>query len=170
MNNSVFGKTQENLHNRVNVEIITDATILRKRVAKPNFYRGVTENLRVIQCKVKTLTLNRPIYMGFTVLELSKLHLYNLHYNHMNVKFPHADKLKLLFTDTDSREYAVQTDSIYVDMAEDADSKYDFIEYPADHPIYNTTNKKAPAYFTEFRTSRGICRSETEVLRYAMYR
>ena len=81
MNNSVFGKTQENLRNGVNVEIITDETILQKRVAKPSFYRGVPvpENLCVIQCKFKTLTLNRPIDVGFTVLELSKLHMYNFH-------------------------------------------------------------------------------------------
>ena len=59
MNNSVFGNTQENLCNRVNVDIITDAVILRKRVAKPSFYRGmpISENLAVIQCKVQTLTL-----------------------------------------------------------------------------------------------------------------
>ena len=67
----------------------------------------------------------------------------------MKVKYPHADELELLFTDTDSLGYAVQTDSIYVDMAEDADSKYDFSEYPADHPLYNTTNKKALGYFKD---------------------
>ena len=72
MNNSVFGKTQENLRNHVNVELVTDARLLRKRVAKPGFYRGnpITDCLIVIQCRVQTLTLNRPIYVGFTVLEL----------------------------------------------------------------------------------------------------
>ena len=52
MNNSVFGKTQENLRNRVGVELMTDACLLRKRVAKPSFYRGnpITDYLTVIQC------------------------------------------------------------------------------------------------------------------------
>ena len=82
MNNSVFGKTQENLRNRV---LITDARILRKRVAKPNFYIGnsITDCLTIVQCKVVTLTLNRHIYKGFSVLELSKLHMHDFHYNHM---------------------------------------------------------------------------------------
>ena len=63
MNNSVFGKTQENLRKRVQVDAVTEA-------AKPSFYHGmpITEDLTVIQCKVQTLTLNRPIYVGFTVL------------------------------------------------------------------------------------------------------
>ena len=77
MNNSVFGKTQENLGKRVNVDLITDSNNLRKRVAKPSFCRGIpiTGCLTVVQCKVQALTLNRPIYVGFTMLELSKLHV-----------------------------------------------------------------------------------------------
>ena len=82
MNNN-FGKMQENLRNRVSVELMTDARILRKRVAKP-----ITDCLTVIQCKVATLTLNRPIYVGFSVIELSKLHTSDFHYNHMCVKYP----------------------------------------------------------------------------------
>ena len=76
MNNSVFGKTQENLRKRVQVELITDAAILRKRVAKPNFCRGnrITDCLTAIQCTVATLTLNRSIYVGFSVLDWSILH------------------------------------------------------------------------------------------------
>ena len=77
MNNSVFGKTQENLRDRVQVELVTDAPLLVKRVAKSNFCRGkpITDCLTVIQCKVAALTLNGPIYIGFTVLKLSKLHM-----------------------------------------------------------------------------------------------
>ena len=151
MNNAVFGKTQENLWNRVDVYIIADATALRKRVPKPSFYRGVpiSDDLAGIQCKRPTLTLNRPIYVGFTFLELSKLHMYDFHYNHMVAKYPYANQLKLLFTDTDSLAYAVQTDNIYEDMAEDASKKYDFSEYPIDHPLYSASNKKALDFFKD---------------------
>ena len=140
MNNSVFGKTQENLRKRVQVDIVTDASLLRKKVAKPSFCRGmsITDGITVVQCKVQTLTPNRPIYVGFTVLELSKLHMYDFHFNHMKAKYPYADQLRLLFTDTDSLAYAMQTNDIYKDMA--VDDKYDFSEYPLNHPLYNTSN------------------------------
>ena len=107
------------MKNRVNVELVTDARLLRKRAAKPTFCRGnpITDYLTVIPGKVAPITLNRPIYVGFTVLELSKLHINDFHYNHMKVKYSHANQLRLLFTDTDSLAYAVQTDGIYKDMA-----------------------------------------------------
>ena len=81
MNNSVFGKIQENLRKRVQVDLITDAAVLHKWVAKPSFCSGIpiTDCLTVVQCKVQTLTLNRPIYVGFTVLELLKLLMYDFH-------------------------------------------------------------------------------------------
>ena len=98
MNNSVFGKMQENLRNLVHDELITDTRILRKLVAKPSFCRGnpITDCLTVVQCKVATLTLNRPIYVGFSVRELSKLHIYDFHYNHMCAKYPGANQLQLI--------------------------------------------------------------------------
>ena len=102
----------------------------------------ITDDLAVIQCKVQTLALNRPIYLGFTVLELSKLHMHSFHYEHMKAKYPHSDQLKLLFTDTDSLAYAVRTDSIYEDMTVDAPDKYDFSEYPLVYPMYDTSNLK----------------------------
>ena len=151
MNNSVFGKTQENLWNRVNVEILTDASIIRKRVAKPSFCRGmpINDDLAIIQCKLQTITFNRPIFVEFTVLELSKLHMYDIHYNHVKAKYPRANELKLLFTDTDSLAYLIRTDSIYEDMADDATARYDFSEYPLDHPLYATSNRKALGFFKD---------------------
>ena len=62
------------------------------------------------------------------MLELLKLHMYDFHYNHMKVKYPCANQLRLLFTDTDSLAYAVQTDNIYKDMANDAADWYDCSE------------------------------------------
>ena len=65
----------------------------------------------------------------------------------MKIKYPHADQLRLLFTDTDSIAYAVQTENIYEDMASDAAAKYDFSEYLINHPLYNTSNRKALGFF-----------------------
>ena len=155
MNNSVLGKTQENLRNRGNVELVTDTSLLRKRVAKPTFCRGkpIADCLTVIQSREVTLTLNRPIYVGFTVLKLSKLHMNDFHCNHMRVKYPRANQLLLLFTDTDSLAYAVQTDDIYRDMATDAADRYDFSEYSIDYPLYDVSNPKALGFFKDEENS-----------------
>ena len=76
-----------------------------------------------------------------TALELSKLHMYDFHDNHMCVKYPRANQIRLQFTDTGSSAYDVQTDDIYRDMADDAASRYDFSEYPLDHPFYDASNR-----------------------------
>ena len=86
--------------------------------------------------------------MGFSVLELSKLHMYDFHYNHMCVKYPSANQLRLLFTDTDSLAYAVQRVDIYRDIVDNAASRYDFSEYPLDH-LYDTSNRKALGFFKD---------------------
>ena len=80
-NNSVFGKTQENLRNRVNVEVITERNNALKRVCKPSFKRSlvICEDLVIIQNAVSNLELNKPIYVGFSVLELSILLIYQFH-------------------------------------------------------------------------------------------
>ena len=62
--------------------------------------------------------LNKPIQVGFTVLELSKLLMYEFHYDYMKKKYPEA---KLFFTDTDSLCYDIPTEDIYKDMEQDAD-------------------------------------------------
>ena len=80
---------------------------------------------------------------GFLSAELSKLQMYDFHYNHMCTKYPHANQLRLLSTHTDSLAYDVQTEDIYRDMADDAADRYDFSEYPHDHPLYDTSNRKA---------------------------
>ena len=147
--NSMFGKTMENVRQRIWVEMVMDDNVFRKRVAKPTFQRGqmIREDLFAVQQRVGTVHLNKPIYCGFTVLELSKRMMYDFHYNHMKVKYP-GDRLKLLFTDTDSLSYAVETDNIYEDMAEDA-HLYDFSAYPRDHPLYSATNKKVIGKFKD---------------------
>ena len=63
--------------------------------------------------------------------------------------YPHADQLRLLFTDTDGLAYAVQTANIYEDMASDAATKYDFSEYPINYPLYDTSNRKALGFFKD---------------------
>ena len=85
MNNSVFGKTQENLRNRVNVEVITKRNVALKRVCKPSFKRSqmIREDLVIVQNAISNRVLNKPIYVRFTVLELSKLLMCEFHHEKM---------------------------------------------------------------------------------------
>ena len=108
LNNSVFSKKQENLRNRIKVEAITSENIALKRICKPSFKRSQTihENLVLIQTTIANLKLCKPIYVGFSVLELSKLLMYHFHYNHMLSKYTN---INLCFTDTDSLLYEIQT-------------------------------------------------------------
>ena len=141
MNNSVFGKTMENLRKRVNVKLVNDEKQLKKLTASPSFdyFRIFTNELAAVNMKKPTLYLNRPIYVGFSILDLSKTLMYDFHYNYIKVKYD--NKATLLFTDTDSLCYIIQTKDIYKDMQEDSEL-FDTSEYPSDHFLFSTRNKK----------------------------
>ena len=100
------------------------------RVKLPDFCRGndITDCPTAIQCTVATLTLNPPIYVGFSEIDLSTLHMYNFHYKHICAKYSRPNQLRLLFMDTDNLVYAFQTEDIYRDMVGDAATHYDFSE------------------------------------------
>jgi hypothetical protein len=141
MNNSVFGKTMENLRKRVNIELVNTEKRLKKLTAKPNFqaFKIFHEDLAAIQMKKVKIVINRPTYVGFCILDISKILMYDFHYNHM--KTTYGPGAKLLFTDTDSLCYEVKTSDIYSDMKAHFDL-YDTSDYPNTHPLFSIHNKK----------------------------
>ena len=147
MNNSVFGKTQENLRNRVNVEVITKRNIALKRACKPGFKRlqTIRDDLVVMQTAISNLRLDKPVYVGFSVLDLSKLLMYVFHYEKMLTRY---ENIKLCFTDTDSLLYEIQTDNIYKDM-QSTIHDYDFSDYPTEHFLHNNNHKKEIGKFKD---------------------
>ena len=121
MNNAVFGKTMENVRGRVNIALHSDNEELKnKHVAKPQFVNSKTfgENLIAIQLQLPKVILNKPIAVGACILDLSKLHMYKFHYDYILAKY--QEKAKLLFTDTDSLCYHIETEDIYQDMHNDS--------------------------------------------------
>ena len=145
MNNSVFGKTMENIRNRVDVKLVNTKEKLRKLVAKPNLKsppKIFSENLVSVHMRKTSLTMNKPIYLGMCILDLSKTIMYDFHYNYIKSKY--ADKAKLLFTDTDSLMYEIETEDFYKDIAGDVKNKFDTSDYPENHPsgIPTGENKK----------------------------
>ena len=145
MNNSVFGKTMENIRNRVDVKLVNTKEKLRKLVSKPNLKsppKIFSENLVSVHMRKTSLLMNKPIYLGMCILDLSKIIMYDFHYNYIKSKY--ADKAKLLFTDTDSLMYEIETEDFYKDISGDVKDKFDTSDYPENHPsgIPTGENKK----------------------------
>ncbi|CAH3157887.1 unnamed protein product, partial [Porites evermanni] len=155
MNNSVFGKTMEDVRKRVNIKLITEPAMFKKHTAKVTYKRSVVfvndeekqEYFVGLEAKRTSVKLDKPIYTGFTVLELSKLHMYDFHYNHIMKKYG-PEKAKLLFTDTDSLTYHITAEDLYQDMKQDQ-HLYDTSNYPKEHFLYSTTNKKIIGKFKD---------------------
>jgi len=102
--------------------------------AKPNFqsFKIFHEDFAAVHMKKVKIVLNRPTYVGLSILDISKLLMYDFHYNHMKANF--GQNIKLLFTDTDSLCCEVQTEDVYADMASHTDL-YDTSDYPSNHPL-----------------------------------
>ena len=166
MNNSVFGKTMENLRKRVDVRLITNEKKLLKMTSKPTYVSSkiFNENLVAVHKIKETLTLNRPAYIGMCILDLSKTLMYDFHYNYIINKY--EDKAKLLFTDTDSLTYEIEADDVYQDFWNDKE-KFDNSDYPECSPFYDKTNKKVIGRFKDEASGVPIC--EFIGLRSKMY-
>ena len=166
MNNSVFGKTMENIRKRVDVRLVTDENKLSKMAAKPTYVSSkiFNEHLVAVHKIKETLTLNRPAYVGMCILDLSKTLMYDFHYNYIKQKYD--SKAKLLFTDTDSLTYEIETSDVYQDFWNDKD-KFDNSDYPQDSQYFNTTNKKVIGKFKD--EVAGIPITEFVGLRSKMY-
>ena len=103
MVNSFYGKTMENLRKRINVRFVNNEKDFLKYTSKPTYvtHKLFNKNFAAIHEIKPVLILNKPIYVGFTVLELSKWMMYDFHYNFIKKNF----NAKLLFTDTDTLNF-----------------------------------------------------------------
>jgi hypothetical protein len=145
LNNSVFGKTIEGVRDRSEVRFVRSGLDEIKRFEKLvrnpafNAFRVFNRNLTGVQMRAHSVVLDKPIAVGFSVLELSKLLMYEFHYDYILPRYGY-EKVKLLFTDTDSLCYYIETEDLYRDLEADKD-RFDFSEYPTDHPLFSLDNK-----------------------------
>ena len=151
MNNSVFGKTMENIRNRVNVKLVNTGEQFKKLTAKPNYEsrKIFNENLVSVHMKKTSLTMNKPVYLGMSILDLSKIVMFDFHYQYIKPKY--GKQAKLLFTDTDSFLYEIQTEDFYKDISGDVKNRFDTSDYPEGHPsgIPTGINKKVLGMFKD---------------------
>ena len=166
MNNSVFGKTMENIRKRVDVRLVTDEKKLLKMAAKPTYVSSkiFNENIVAVHKIKETLTLNRPAYVGMCILDLSKTLMYDFHYNYIKQKY--GSEAKLLFTDTDSLTYEIEADDVYSDLWKDK-NRFENSDYSQDSPYFDKTNKKVIGKFKD--EAAGIPNTEFVGLRSKMY-
>jgi len=165
MCNATYGRTLMNLRERQNISLINDATKLNDLVKKPNFVSSkiFNENLVAVHTIKEKLCLNQPIYVGFSILDLSKYHMYNFHYGFVKNKY--GSDAKLLFTDTDSLCYEITTDDFYRDMFDNKE-QFDLSDIKLEQ-FKNSENKKVVGKFKDETQGIPIC--EFIGLRSKMY-
>jgi hypothetical protein len=147
--------------------IITNAVKLQKAINNPAFHsmKKFQPNLVAVQFDRSRLKLDKPIVIGFTTLEDSKIVMYKMHYK---VKEKWGSKAELLFTDTDSLCYQIKTKDLYQDMAgAEMSDLFDTSDYPRDHPLYSAKNKKVLEKFKD--ETNGVPITEFVGLRAKMY-
>ena len=144
MNNSVFGKTIENIRKRTDIKLATTEKQVEKWIYQPNYIHRTTfsDSLVAIHMARTKLYFNKPVYLGMCILDLSKTLMYEFHYEYIKSKY--GSKAKLLFTDTDSLMYEIETEDFYLDISPDVQSWFDTSNYPKEHAsgIETGVNKK----------------------------
>ena len=139
MINSVFGKTMENLRKIINVRLVNNNKDFLKHTSRPTYvtHKIFGKNYAAIHEIKPVLILNKPIYIGFTVLELSKWLMYDFHYNFIKKNF----NAELLFTDTDSLTYEIKSENVYKEFFKRKDL-FDFSNYSKDSESFDIINMK----------------------------
>jgi hypothetical protein len=149
MNNQVFGKLMENVRNRRNITLVQNPEKLRKLTSQTTYksLKVFKSDLVAVERFKTVTTLNKPIYSGFCVLDISKVLMYQFHYGYIKEKYPN-DKSQLLFTDTDSLAYIIRTNNIYDDMFADK-HLFDFSGYDKTSQYFDESNKKVIGKFSD---------------------
>ena len=164
MNNSVFGKTMENIRNHRNIKLVTNKDQYLSTVMKPNFKSGVLFGKNLMGCEMGHIKviMKEPVYLGQAILDLSKIVMYKFHYDYMKPKFKDP---QLCYMDTDSLIYNIKTEDCYEDIADDVRKMFDTSGYDKKdaRPLPIGKNKKViglmkdklgGAIMTEFVTLR----------------
>ena len=134
----------ENLRKRVDVKLVRahEEDRLRRLLASPSFARAniFDDDLAAIEVHKSRLVLNRPVYVGMSILDLSKTLMYDFYYGQLKKQY--GDRCQLLYTDTDSLLLEIQTEDVYRDMGKHAEL-YDTSDYSREHPLHSAENKKS---------------------------
>ena len=151
MNNSVFGKTMENIRKHRDIKLVTNNDRRKKLDSEPNYHacKDFSEYLMAIEIKETKIYMNKPFYIGQSVLDISKTLMYEFYYNYLKPK--HGDKVKLCYMDTDSFILYVETNDLYKDIIPDLNSWFytSKINNKLDRPILIGINESILGMFKD---------------------
>ena len=121
MNNSVFGKTMENVRNHRDVKLIVTEQRRNKLTSEPNYdsCKQFNDDLMAIEMKKTEVLMNKPIAVGQAILDISKTLMYEFWYDYLKPKY--QDNIKLCYMDTDSFIIYIETGDFFKDISNDVD-------------------------------------------------
>ena len=142
MNNAVFGKTMENVRKPRNIKLVRNDNKRNKLVSEPNYHtmKLIDEDLAIIEMRKTRVKMNKPIYLGLSILEISKITMYEFWYDYVKSKY--MDNARLCYMDTDSFVINVKTKDFYKDIAEDVKERFDTSNFSYDRLLPIDMNKK----------------------------
>ena len=144
MNNAVFGKTMENVRKHRDIKLVKTDHRRNKLVSEPNYHtmKLIEENLSIIEMKKVKVTMNKPIYLGLCILEISKIIMYEFWYDYVKNKY--GNKARLCYTDTDTDSFVIniKTNDFYKDISQDVNERFDTSNYTFDRLLPKGKNKK----------------------------
>ena len=142
MNNAVFGKTMENVRKHRNIKLVTTDKKRYKLVSEPNYHTTnyISKHLSIIEMNKTRVKMNKPIYLGLSILDISKILMYKFWYYYIKLKY--GNNVKLCYMDTDSFVMNIKTEDFYKDIANDVEKRFDTSNYEVDRPLPTGKNKK----------------------------
>ena len=132
MNNAVFGKTMENVRKHRDIKLVTTDKRRNQLASEPNYHttKYFSENLIAIETEKTKVKMNKPIYLGMSILDISKTLMYEFWYDYIKPKY--QDKAKLCYMDTDSFVIHIKTEDFYEDIANDVEEWFETSNYDED--------------------------------------
>ena len=142
MNNAVFEKTMENVTKHRDIKLVTTDKRKNQLVSEPNYHttKWFSKKLLAIEMKKTKVQMNKPIYLGLSILEISKTLMYEFWYDYLKLKY--GDNVKLCYMDADSFIVHIKTEDFYKDIADDVGKRFDTSNYEINRPLPTGKNKK----------------------------
>ena len=125
------------------IKLVTTNKKRNKLVSEPNYHtmNYISEDLSIIEINKTKVKMNKPIYLGLSILDVSKILMYEFWYDYMKSKY--GNRVKLCYMDTDSFVMSIKTNDFYKDIANDVDKRFDTSNYDeVNRPLPTGKNKK----------------------------